>query len=109
MLGYSSAPLTNTGTDAALAAFSATGSLISSFSENGRVLTHIGADDLPRDMAIMGDGRIVVVGDTGSDNPLLGNRPFLDSLILRYNSDGSLDNTFNGNGVLVKDFGFLIS
>ncbi len=105
VLGYSSAPLTNTGTDAALAAFSATGSLISSFSENGRVLTHIGADDLPRDMAIMGDGRIVVVGDTGSDNPLLGNRPFLDSLILRYNSDGSLDNTFNGNGVLVKDFG----
>jgi uncharacterized delta-60 repeat protein len=48
--------------------------------------------------ALQTDGKIVVAGNITTD---AGN----DLLLVRYNSDGSLDNSFSGNGKLVFDMG----
>jgi uncharacterized delta-60 repeat protein len=48
-------------------------------------------------IALQPDQKIVVAGDCGDF-------PFFSSCLSRYNPDGSLDNTFNGNG-LVAGFG----
>jgi uncharacterized delta-60 repeat protein len=55
--------------------------------------------DLARSIAIQGDGKIVVAGTTtlpgGSDK----------FVVLRYNSDGTLDTGFGNGGVVVTSFG----
>ena len=69
------------------------------FGNNGQVITSItpGQNDNATAMAIQQDGKIVVVGctNTGSQR---------DFAIVRYNTDGSLDNTFSGDGKLTTDF-----
>ncbi len=71
------------------------GSLDSSFSGDGVAVYSGAADsnDIGRAVAIQGDGKIVVVGQTsnGANNNLL---------ILRYTSSGSLDTTFGTAGVV---------
>ena len=70
----------STTTDFALARFTATGALDNTFSEDGRVTTDLSTSDLAADMALLSDGRIVVVGAT---NPPA--RPVL----LRYLGDST--------------------
>lgn len=86
-----------TGHDFALAAYnSADGSLVSSFGNNGRVITDVGPKDSCKAVRIQGDGKIVVAGSTAGAT--------LDYALLRYNADGTLDNTFGTNGVVQTDF-----
>ncbi len=62
------------------------------FGGNGITITGFdNYDDRANAIALQKDGRIVVAGqsDNGSDT---------DIAVARYNSDGSLDNTFNGDG-----------
>ena len=47
-------------------------------------------------MAIQADGKIVVVGSSGSLNPRFA--------LARYNRDGTLDATFSGDGKVRTDF-----
>jgi len=84
---------------ATLSAKSQTGSLDNSFGGTGRVVLPIGNfDDRAEAIAIQTDGKIIVVGQTGlsASNPsLFGDHNFS---VCRLNSDGTLDNTFDGDG-----------
>ena len=80
--------------DIVLVRYNANGSLDTTFDGDGVLTTDIsGTNDLLLELAIQDDGKIVVVGasNNGSDD---------DYAILRYNSNGSLDTTFDGDGIL---------
>lgn len=84
--------------DFALARYNSDGSLDTSFGGNGKVTTDFsGENDSGWSVGIQNDGKIVVAGSTynGSDS---------DFALARYNSDGSLDTTFGGDGKVTTDF-----
>ena len=66
----------------------------------GRVITDFfGANDLANAVAIQADGRIVVAGSSG-----VGSGSTF--ALARYNSDGSLDTSFDGDGRVFVNFSF---
>lgn len=72
--------------------FNTDGSLDNSFGTNGTVLIpKIGQNDYLLDVAIQSDGKIVA---TGYSHRLSG----YDIILIRLNSDGTLDNTLGGSG-----------
>ena len=75
--------------DVALARYNADGSLDSTFDGDGRLTTDLGGYDRAEGLAIQTDGKIVVAGQGGL---------FTVFALLRYNSDGSLDASFDGEG-----------
>ncbi|HYV91310.1 MAG TPA: T9SS type A sorting domain-containing protein [Chitinophagales bacterium] len=78
--------------DFALARYISNGTLDNGFSTDGKLTTAIGSgDDKGYSVAIQPDGKIVVAGSSynGSNN---------DFALVRYNSDGTLDNTFGADG-----------
>ncbi|HEY0427058.1 MAG TPA: FG-GAP-like repeat-containing protein [Pyrinomonadaceae bacterium] len=80
----------------------AAGALDTCFGTGGRVTTDITADrDYSRALALQPDGKIVVAGISGY-SATAGNADFT---VVRYNTDGSLDTTFDGDGIVVTDFG----
>ena len=83
--------------DFGLVRYNQDGSLDSSFGTNGIVLTDFGGSDVAKSVAIQPDGKILVAG--GSD---IGNGVFA---LARYNSDGSLDNSFDTDGKVTTDIG----
>ncbi len=73
--------------------------LDSGFGQNGQVVTSLGTiSDRAYSAAIQPDGRIVVAGSSSSTSNL-------DFALVRYNSDGSLDTSFNYNGQVVTQIG----
>ncbi|MDQ3042729.1 MAG: hypothetical protein M3R11_10195, partial [Acidobacteriota bacterium] len=79
--------------------FAAPGDLDPTFDADGKVLTNIGAGAVTgRGMVIQPDGKIVVAGATDLNNP--GS----DFVVTRYNTDGTLDATFDGDGKVTTDF-----
>ena len=78
----------------ALARYNSNGSLDTSFDGDGKLTTDFGGWDEASSMAIQADGKIVVAGSS-RDNFALA----------RYNSNGSLDTSFDGDGKLTIDFG----
>ena len=76
--------------------YNSDGTLDTTFGANGIILTKVGDYDYGYSVVIQPDGKIVVAGSTlkGSDTY---------ALVLRYNSDGSLDDTFGTNGVVKYD------
>jgi uncharacterized delta-60 repeat protein len=82
-------------------ASTAAGALDTCFGTGGKVITDITADrDYSRAIAIQSDGKIVVAGISGY-SATAGNADFT---LVRYNTDGSLDNTFDGDGIVRTDF-----
>lgn len=77
----------------ALAAFAAAGDLDPTFDNDGMVITSFGNDSAGYDMILQPDGKIIVVGGNG------------DFALARYNSDGSLDNTFSSDGKMTNPIG----
>lgn len=76
------------------------GSLDTSFSGDGKATTDLGAyGDQAFDVGLQSDGKIVVVGESffSGDGYHLG--------LVRYDSDGSLDTSFSGDGKLTQKFG----
>jgi uncharacterized delta-60 repeat protein len=73
------------------------GALDTTFSQDGIVTTDFGGDTVDQafGVAIAPGGKIVVVGQGGNDG--MG--------IARYNTNGTLDTTFSGDGRLVTRFG----
>lgn len=71
------------------------GSLDNSFDNDGKVqISLTGGDDFPTSVIVQPDGKILVAGDCGFYNAT-------DFGIVRLNSNGSLDNSFNGNGKVI--------
>jgi uncharacterized delta-60 repeat protein len=82
----------------ALARYNSDGSLDSSFGGDGKVRTNFGGDSDARAsaVAIQADGKIVAVGIS-----FVGDQRFA---LARYNSDGSLDPSFGGDGKVITHF-----
>lgn len=77
---------------AALPTFAADGDLDTGFGTAGKAVTDIGTYiDAARDLAIQADGKIVVVGESGTAS-------FLNFGVVRYNGNGTLDPTFSSDG-----------
>jgi uncharacterized delta-60 repeat protein len=75
----------------AVARYNANGTLDATFDGDGRKTIDIGWDDSEaRDIAIQGDGKIVVAGTYLDSKPLCNP----DFAVARLNTDGSLDHTF---------------
>ena len=86
-------------TDFALARYNADGTLDITFSIDGWLTTTIGTgNDQINSMALQGDGKIVVAGSSEVG-------AFTDFALARYNADGTLDNTFSGDGWLTTAIG----
>ncbi len=85
----------------ALARYTTTGSLDSDFGNSGVVTTPIGTYGSGYGVALQADDKIVVVGYTiyGISSP-----PAVFALV-RYNSNGNLDNGFGHNGVVTTPIG----
>lgn len=83
--------------DFALVRLNANGSLDTSFDGDGKVTTDFGSADIASDIAVQADGKIVAAG-SGSDYYIIGGGGNVDFALSRYNSDGSLDSAFDGDG-----------
>ncbi|MQA75431.1 MAG: hypothetical protein GEU88_13990 [Solirubrobacterales bacterium] len=83
--------------DFALSRYNSDGSLDPSFDGNGHVSTDFGDEEVATGVVIQADGRIVAAGETELDTG--------DFALARYNSDGTLDPTFDDDGRVVTDLG----
>jgi uncharacterized delta-60 repeat protein len=86
---------TSTNGDLLLLQLNSDGSLDLTFDVDGRVTTNIEGIDSLLKFVIQSDGKIVAVGSAASGSK---------SLVVRYNTNGSLDSTFSGDGILIIDF-----
>lgn len=78
----------------ALVRYLPNGALDSSFGSSGKVRTSISAfNDQLNALAIQPDGRIIAVGTAS-----------VDFAVVRYNADGTLDNSFGSAGKVLTDF-----
>jgi uncharacterized delta-60 repeat protein len=81
--------------DFVLLRFLADGNLDNAFGVNGKVTTDFGGGDSLRSAVLQPDNKIVAVGSSSGGN----------YLIARYNTNGSLDTTFDGDGKISSNFG----
>lgn len=84
--------------DFALARYNADGTLDNTFSIDGKLTTAIGSsDDICYAICLQPDGKIIAAGYSSNG---LNN----DFALVRYNVDGSLDNSFDGDGIVITPF-----
>ena len=89
------------GADFALARYTASGTLDTSFGSGGKVTTSISVSDAASGAVIQpADGKIIAAGSTYDPNVPTG-----DAALVRYNTNGSLDTSFNSTGIVVTDLG----
>lgn len=89
--------LSNSSGDFAVARFNSNGSLDTSFDSDGIVTTDISGDDRANSVQIQVDGKIIAAGFASTTS---GN----DFAIVRYNANGTLDNSWGSNGIALVDF-----
>jgi uncharacterized delta-60 repeat protein len=78
----------------ALVRYNSNGSLDTSFSGDGIVVTDINYRDQGLGLTVQTDGKILVSGESNGDFALV-----------RYNTNGSLDSSFSGDGKVTTDIG----
>jgi uncharacterized delta-60 repeat protein len=71
------------------------GALDTTFSGDGKQTTNLGGDAFAQDVAIQSDGKIVVAGYVDPNNFAL----------VRYNTDGTPDSGFDGDGIVTTSIG----
>jgi uncharacterized delta-60 repeat protein len=76
------------------AAAISTGYLDRTFSDDGKVLTDVAGDDTGEAVAVQADRKVVVAGTTHGGT---------DIALVRYNTDGTLDPSFDGDGIVITD------
>lgn len=86
--------------DFGLARFDKDGNLDITFDGDGIVMTDFGGDDVATSLTVRPDGKIVLAGYTSPVGG--GNRQFA---VARYNSDGTLDNSFDTDGKVTTAIG----
>lgn len=74
------------------------GSLDTTFGTGGIATTHLNVTAQLKDLAIQADGKIIVVGSTFATAPPGQPVTNITAVVARFNSNGSLDTTFDGNG-----------
>lgn len=84
--------------DFGLARYNTNGTPDLGWGGDGTVLTNFGGTDSATGLALQPDGRIVAAGSTNLSGSV-------DMALARYNTDGSLDNGFDGDGRVTTDFG----
>ena len=84
-----------TNTDFAIARYNNNGTPDKTFGNNGRQITDFGRTEIAVSIALQTDGKIVVGGNSNDEINIY------QFAVARYNTDGTLDNTFNLNGKLV--------
>lgn len=95
-VGYA---LTGVNYDIAIARYNTNGSIDSTFSLDGLEVIDLGSnDDIAYGVALQSDGKIVVAGSKGNGSNT-------DFLVMRFNTDGSVDNSFDTDGMVVTTFG----
>jgi len=82
-----------------LARYLANGSLDNSFGNGGIVATSVGNRSYASGVAIQADGKIVVAGFSGSSSSVGS------FAVVRYENNGSLDTSFDGDGKVIIDMG----
>ncbi len=82
-----------------VARINANGMVDSTFGVNG-IHTSFNGNGYANSVAAQSDGKILIAGTYYDGDTYFG--------VARLNSDGSPDNTFNGNGEVITDFGFKI-
>ncbi|MEQ1643028.1 MAG: LamG-like jellyroll fold domain-containing protein [Pyrinomonadaceae bacterium] len=88
-----------TGANFAVARYNTDGSLDTSFDGDGKVITPIRTfDDEAYAVAIQSDGKIVAAGYSS-------NGQTYDFALVRYNANGSLDTSFDGDGIVITPVG----
>ena len=86
-------------TDFALARYNSDGSLDPSFSGDGKVTTNVGTGvDFANSVAVQSDGKIVAAGNGYVS-------PSTDFALVRFDANGELDDSFDGDGKVTTDFG----
>ena len=95
--GYSYEDLGNN--DMAIARYNADGMLDNSFSDDGKLMYALsGSNDIIHELIVQPDGKILAVGwSPGPES--------LEYTILRCNTDGTPDMTFDDDGIVMTDFG----
>jgi uncharacterized delta-60 repeat protein len=79
----------------------AAGDLDPAFGTGGMLTTDINhSTDIANAVAVQADGKLIVVGQTYKNNDFSGE----DFVVTRYNTDGTLDNTFGSGGRVRTDF-----
>ena len=87
--------------DFAVVRYNSDGSLDTSFDGDGKAITQLGeAHDFAASVIIQSDGKIVAAGYSLDGGLTNGN-----FAIVRYNTDGTLDTTFDGDGKVFTDIG----
>ncbi len=80
--------------------YNSDGLLDNTFGMNGIKITNVeGSDETPYDMVLLNNGKFIAMGyysDTSGEN----------SITMRYNADGSLDNTFGDDGIVRTEVEF---
>ena len=88
--------------DIVVVRYNANGTLDTSFDTDGKVVSDIGtlSDDAANSVVLQSDGKIVVAGysDAGGSS---------DFIMARYNTNGTLDTSFDTDGKVVSDIGTL--
>jgi uncharacterized delta-60 repeat protein len=73
--------------------FNADGTLDESFGNSGEVTLNLGQSEQGTALAIQPDGKILFAG-------ICDYYPYFESILMRFNSNGTLDSTFNNTGIL---------
>ncbi|MFZ0547300.1 MAG: hypothetical protein WAM60_17780, partial [Candidatus Promineifilaceae bacterium] len=81
-------------TNFAIVRYESNGTLDDTFGTNGIVTTNLSSSDIAREIAVQPDGKIVV----GGSSEVNGDQDFI---VVRYNSNGSLDTSFDGDGIVI--------
>jgi len=79
--------------DIAVLRYNSNGTLDAGFDGDGIAITDVGGDDRYPSVAIQNDGKIVVTASSSIS----------DFVTIRYNSNGTLDSTFGGDGIVTTD------
>lgn len=80
--------------------YNSDGSLDAGFGSGGVVVTAVGDSSIANAVALQSDGKILVVG---GDSQWFGSSHRM--IVVRYSSDGALDNTFGSGGIVVLAIG----
>ncbi|MEP6601811.1 MAG: delta-60 repeat domain-containing protein [Nitrospirota bacterium] len=105
VVGSAQATSGNNGTNVLVARYNSNGTLDTTFGTNGAVITKLRSNIPPswyfsasaQDVAVLADGKILVAGQTTSV-------AFGRMALLRYNSNGTLDQTYGDAGKVITEF-----